>query len=311
MNQAVFLDSGTLGELKIDADWELYPNTPPEKVVERCSPHSIVITNKVRMTKEIIEKCPLLKLICVAATGVDHMDLEAAKAKGIVVCNVPDYSSPGVIQLTIFFILALFHNPLPYIEDVKQGRWQKSPLFTFLDYPIHEVAGKTLGILGYGKIGKGVAEVAKALGMKVKVCAHKNKDLGEVEVCNLEELLPQVDVLSCHVPLNSQTKNMISKKEFLLMKPSAYLINVARGGIVNESDLAQVLKNKLLAGAALDVLSQEPPNNGNPLLEKGISHLLLTPHMAWGSLESRDRLITTLKNNISSYLKGKPQNCVF
>ncbi len=308
--KAVFLDAESLGKnfpldpLKtLPCEWTFYPITHANEVLERAANCEILVTNKVKLTREILAQLPALKLICLSATGFDNIDIHAASEFGITVCNVPAYSTPSVVQLTILLMLALFHNLIPYHQAVSQGAWQKHPFSSILDFPIVEVQGKTLGILGYGKLGQGVAEVAKAFGMKVLVASRK-------EGLQLVELLPQVDVLTLHLPLNASTRNTISAKEIALMKPSSFLINVARGGLVNEVDLANALKEKRLAGAAVDVLSNEPPKEGNPLLQPDIPNLIVTPHIAWGSVESRKRVVLGLRDNILAFTSGKPQNVV-
>lgn len=313
--EAVFLDAETLGKgfslkplQELPLSWTFYPATSPEEVASRISSASIVLTNKVRLTKEVLEKSPSLKLICVTATGYDNVDVEAAKKQGIFVCNIPAYSTSSLIQLTLLYILALFNNLISYAEATKNGKWQKSKQFSILDYPIREVEGKTLGIVGYGNIGKGIAKAAQALGMKVVIGQHMDPAKSIPGALPLPELLKQVDVVSFHLPLNAKTRNLITAKELALMRPSAFLVNAARGGIVNEVDLAEALKKGVLAGAALDVLTSEPPREDHPLLQKDVPNLIVTPHIGWGSLEARLRLLAILKENISSFLQGKPKN---
>jgi len=314
-SSAVFLDSDTLGaHFPIDAlkslpvEWTFYPKTSPSETASRISDAEIVVTNKVRISRELLEKAPHLKLICVAATGYDNIDITAAKERGVIVCNAPGYSTPHVIQVTMLFILSLFSSLVPYAEDVRAGRWQKSPLYCFLDYPLIEMKGKKIGIVGYGTIGKEVGRLCEAFGMKVLIAQHLEPVRSVAGAVPLRELLPQVDVMTFHLPLNSRTRNLISAPELALMKPSAFLVNTARGGIINEADLADALCQKKIGGAALDVLSSEPPSPDNPLLQKGIPNLILTPHIAWGSSEARHRLVQMVAENIKAFLGGNPQN---
>jgi glycerate dehydrogenase len=314
---AVFLDAESLGKgfslstlNDLPLHWTFYPATSPIDVVARIETATIVVTNKVRLNKEILKQAPNLKLICVSATGYDNIDLEAAKSLGIPICNIPAYSTSSVIQLTWALILALFNNLIAYAEATRKGLWQKSPQFCMLDYPITEVEGKILGIVGYGNIGKGVARCALAFGMQILIAQHTDPSRAMPGALPLEELLQKVDVVTFHLPLTSKTRNLVAAKELSLMKPYSFLVNVSRGGIVNEPDLAMALERGRLAGAALDVLSSEPPPENHPLLQKKLPNLILTPHIGWGSLESRLRLLRILKENISSFLNGKPQNKV-
>lgn len=310
---AVFLDTKTLGSgvslepLKTpDLSWHFFEETPHKETASRIQQADIVVSNKVKLTAELLRACKNLKLICVAATGYNNVDIEAAQELGIKVCNVPDYSTASVVQLTIAFIFSLFTNLCAYVKAVQQGAWEKSSLFCLLDYPILEIRGKRLGIVGYGNLGKEVARAAQALGMDIVIASHKNTP-GTVP---LNELLKTVDVVTIHTPLTPQTKNLIGAKELALMKKTAFLINTARGGIVNEKDLAQALKHHVIAGAAMDVLTTEPPTNSNPLLERDVPNLILTPHVGWASLEARTRLVGIIKENIHSFLKGTLQNAI-
>lgn len=315
--KAVFLDTSTLGkEISLETlnelplEWVFYPQTRPEETNQRIQDATVIVSNKVLLTQELLQQAPALKLICVAATGYNNVDLETAKRLGITVCNIPNYSTPSVVQLTLTFLLALMTNLVAYVEATREGRWQKSPQFFFLDYPIHEIQRKKLGIIGYGALGKQVATLAAALGMEVLVASHTSGEKREEPTLPLDQVLQKADVVTIHTPLTPQTKNLIQMRELRLMKPSAFLINTARGGIVNEKDLAEALKSGVIAGAAIDVLSIEPPSEAHPLLEKDIPNLLLTPHVGWASLESRLRLVQILKANIKAYLEGFSQNLV-
>lgn len=312
--KAVFLDAKTLGSgtcfallEEMGVEWTFFDETKPQERVERIKGAQIVVTNKVVLTEEILKSSSELKLVCVAATGYNNVDLAAAKKEGILVCNVPNYSTASVVQLTIAFIFALATNLLSYTQATKEGRWQRSSLFCCLDYPIMELEGKKLGIIGYGQLGKQVAHLMQAVGMEILIAKSRTP---LAEALPLEEVLTHSDVVSIHAPLTKQTHHLIQRKELLSMKRSSFLINTARGGIVNEKDLADALREGLIAGAGVDVLSQEPPPADHPLLQADVPHLLLTPHVGWGSLESRKRLLAALKTNIDAFLKGVPINLV-
>lgn len=314
--KASFLDAGTLGEgcslqplQSISVDWTFFPTTHPNQTLSRVADCEIVVTNKVLLNADILKASPNLKLICIAATGTNCVDLHTAKQLGITVCNIPSYSSPSVVQLTILFLIALTTQFLLYAKAGKE-RWPNSPYFSILDYPIGELAGKTLGIIGYGDIGKRVEKVAQSLEMNIQIARHTDPHKYIKGAISLQKLLAEADFISIHTPLNPQTAHLIRAQELQLMKPTAFLINVSRGGIVHEKDLADALKNGTIAGAALDVLSQEPPPADHPLLQKDVPNLLLTPHIGWASTESRNRLLEILKENILSFLKGHSINTV-
>ena len=310
--KAVFLDYESLDKNDLDfsalrevfTDLELYPSTLAIQVLERVQHADVVITNKVVLDAETLKQCVSLKLILISATGTNNVDLAQAKAQGITVCNCQGYGTSAVAQHTLMLMLALATSVIQYDHTVKQGEWNKSPIFCLLDFPIVELAGKTLGILGYGELGQAVAKLAEAFGMKIIVGALPNRST-ENRVA-LSELLPQVDFLSLHCPLTEETRDLIDSKAFGKMKPSAFLINCARGGIVNEHDLATALRTGKIAGAATDVLSVEPPKEGNVLLANNIPNLIITPHSAWGSVDARQRIVQQLTENASAFQQGKP-----
>jgi glycerate dehydrogenase len=315
--KAVFLDTDTIGKAisldflkQLPLNWHFYPSTLAQNTLAHIEGAEVVVTNKVLLSKEILEKSSSVKLICVSATGYNNIDLTAAKNLKVTVCNVPAYSTPSVIQHTWLLILALFSNLIPYAKATKEGRWQISPQFCMLDYPIAEIQGKTLGIVGFGHIGKAVAKVAAAFGMHVVVAQHSDPERHIAGALPLDEVLKKADVITFHAPLTSATKNLITTRELKLMKPSAFLVNVARGGIINEADLSEALKKHVISGAALDVLSTEPPSASNPLLQKDVPNLILTPHIAWAGFEARERLLAGVKENIEHFLRGNPQNVV-
>ena len=316
MFKGVVLDADTLGLSDIDlgsitelpVEWEIDGNSHPDQVAEQIASAHVIITNKVPVGAVDMAASPQLKLIAVAATGVNIIDLQAARAADIAVCNCVRNGTESVVQHTFALLLALNTRLLDYHRDCMTGRWQQSPMFCLLDYPVEELSGKTLGIVGYGELGRGVARIAEAFGMEVKMaCLPGRASEGRTP---LLELLPQVDVLSLHCPLTEQTRNLIGNAELALMKPSALLLNVARGGIVDEAALATALRNGEISGAGVDVLSEEPPRNGSPLLAPDIPNLLVTPHSAWSSQRARQTLVNQIAENIRAFLGGKPKRLV-
>ena len=311
--KAVFLDYESLDKNDLDFsqlkaafdELILYPSTTPEQVLERVQDVDVIISNKVMIDANTIEHCRHLKLILISATGTNNVDLVKATAKGVVVCNCQGYGTSAVAQHTIALMLALATSLLKYDQAVKQGQWNNSPIFCLMDFPIIELSGKTLGILGYGELGKAVAKLAEAFGMNVLVGALPNRSSGEKRV-PFAELLPQVDFLTLHCPLTDETKDLINTQQFDLMKNSAFLINCARGGIVNEQALADALRQGKIAGAATDVLSVEPPKDGNVLLAEDIPNLIITPHSAWGSVQARQRMMNQLFENAEAFKQGQP-----
>lgn len=319
--KAVFLDAHTLGgdisltpiEEAVDS-LTCWPSTQPDQVLERLQGMEVAIVNKVVLNEQHFAAVPTLKFIAVTATGLNNIDMEAARARKIKVANVSGYAGPALVQHTFSLMLALAANLLKYTEDVKQGRWEKSDLFCLLDHPMQELAGKTLGIVGYGDLGQGVARVAEAFGMRVLVAARPGPGgagsdsggggTGEVERVPLAELLPQVDVLSIHCLLSEQTRNLIDEAALRAMPPHALLINTARGGIVDEVALAHALRQGWIGGAGVDVLSEEPPRNGNVLLEGNIPNLIVTPHCAWGTREARERIVASTAENLADFHRG-------
>lgn len=309
---AVFLDYESLDKNDLDfsalhaafSQLELYPSTLATQVLARVQHADVIISNKVVLDAETLKQCSSLKLILISATGTNNIDLAQAKAQGITVCNCQGYGTSAVAQHTLMLMLALATSVIQYDRAVRQGEWNKSPIFCLLDFPIVELAGKTLGILGYGELGQAVAKLAEAFGMKIIVGALPNRST-ENRVA-LSELLPQVDFLSLHCPLTEETRDLIDSQAFERMKPSAFLINCARGGIVNEQALATALRTGQIAGAATDVLSVEPPKEGNILLTDDIPNLIITPHNAWGSVDARQRIVQQLTENALAFQQGQP-----
>ncbi|MCU1718828.1 2-hydroxyacid dehydrogenase [Pseudomonas sp. 5P_3.1_Bac2] len=315
--QAVFLDHASLdlGDLDLQAleqcfsQLKRYPQTSAAQVIERLQDIQVAITNKVPMTAEVFAACPDLKLVLITATGTNLIDLPAARAHGVTVCNCQGYGTPSVAQHTLMLLLALATRLSDYQTDIRAGAWQQAQQFCLLDHPIIELHGKTLGLLGHGELGSAVACLAEAFGMRVVLGQLPGRP-ARPDRLPLDELLSQVDALTLHCPLNEHTRDLIGARELRLMKPQALLINTARGGLINEQALADALRAGLLGGAATDVLSQEPPRDGNPLLAADIPRLIITPHSAWGSREARQRIVTQLTENARSFFAGDPQRVV-
>ncbi len=293
-----------LGELKI------YERTTPSQVVERSKDAEVVLTNKVPITREIMNKLPNLKHIAVTATGYNIIDLEAAREKGVIVTNVKGYSSYSVAQHTFALLFALTNRVETHDQAVQKGKWQKSKDFTFRETRLVEMYGKTLGLIGLGDIGEKVAEIGLALGMEVNVYRKNPKKTTNLKIhqVSLTDVFSKSDVISLHCPLTSETEGIVNKAHLNIMKETAYIINTGRGALVNEKDLASALKNKKIAGAGLDVLSSEPPTAENPLLN--IENCVITPHIAWSLKEARERLMGLIVDNINAYKEGKPINVV-
>ena len=311
--KAVFLDYASLDQNDLNFkdlektfdEWEIYPSTSSEQLLERIQNVDVIISNKVVVNAEAIQQCPNLKLILISATGTNNIDLVQAKKQGVVVCNCQAYGTSAVAQHTLMLMLNLATSFKQYERAVQNGDWNKASQFCLLDYPIIELEGKTLGILGYGELGKAVAKLAEAFGMKILVGALPNRPVQENRI-PFNELLSQVDFLTLHCPLSTDTQNLIDAKAFDAMKPSAFLINCARGGIVNEQDLADALIAGKIAGAATDVLMVEPPKDGTVLLNSEIPNLLITPHSAWGSVDARQRIVQQMVENVEAFKKGQP-----
>lgn len=313
----VLLDSGTLdfGDLRLTAleklgHFKAYPFTRPEDAARRIAKASQVIVNKFVLNAETLKSARFLRAVHVAATGVNNVDLQAAREAGIRVTNVAGYSTESVVQLTFSFLLAMAVNLLKYDQALHAGAWSRSKFFMWPRFPVSEVHGKTLGVIGCGAIGRRVCEVAGAFGLKVLICripgrTYSAKDSRRV---SLARLLTQSDYITIHAPLTPLTRDLIGESELRTMKRSACLINMARGGIVNERALLKALKKKWISCAATDVLAQEPPSADEPLLK--LPNLIAMPHMGWASLESRRRLVFEVARNIKAFKSGKKRNCV-
>lgn len=288
-------------------DYKVYERTSPEEVIERIGNSDAVFLNKIQITKEIFDACPKLKYIGVLATGYNVIDLDAAREHGVTVTNIPAYSTDSVAQHVFSFILYFTNQVAQHSASVMSGDWVKCPDFCYWNGSLSELAGKTLGIFGYGNIGRRVAELGKAFGMKVICCTRTPKE-GMPENVSFEELLKRSDFLTLHAPLTDKTKNIINKESLSLMKKNAYLINTARGGFVVEKDLADCLNKGGIAGFAADVLLQEPMAKDCPLLKA--KNCVITPHIAWAPLETRKRLQGIAEENLKAWLEGSPINVV-
>ena len=310
--RAVFLDYATVS-FDDDLDparlerampqLELRMHTTQAEVPAAIAGAGIVLLNKLRLTRETIAASPALKLVLLAATGTNNVDLEAAREHGVAVCNLRDYCTASVVQHVVGVLLLLTHRLREYDGLVRSGAWQRGEQFCLLDYPIRELTGRTLGIVGFGTLGKSVAHAAQALGMRVRV-ANRPGGTPAAGRADLDDLLPDVDVLSLHCPLTPATEGMISAARLARMKADAVLVNTARGALVDSAALADALRAGRLGGAAIDVLPQEPPADGNPLLAGDIPNLIVTPHIAWAAREARQRCLDEMAANAEDFLRG-------
>ena len=318
--QIVFLDAATYGDISLNSfsdvwDCTVHHATRPDETIQRIAGHGIAVTNKVVFDEAVVNSAEArgLKLIAVAATGTDIIDKDAAAKRGVKVCNVPGYATQSVAQFTMALILELASHAGKYGDAVKMGDWQRSPVFSLLTFPNMELRGKKLGIIGYGNIGRTVAAMARGFGMEILIAARPGSDrLLPKERLSIGEVLQQADIVSLHCPLTPETKNLINHQSLSLMKPTAFLINTARGALIDEAALIDALRLKQIAGAALDVISQEPPAADHPIIRAAskLDNLLVTPHTAWSSREAREHLLVEVKENVQAFLRGQPRNLV-
>ena len=288
---------------------EVFERTAIQEIQRRAGNAEVVLTNKTPLSAEILAELPHLKLISVLATGVNVVDLEAAGARGITVCNVPGYSTPNVAQAVFALLLELTNQPALHAAEVRDGGWSSCPDFCFWRGELVELDGRTLGLVGYGAIGQAVAAVGRALGMNVLAARRKSSVSADgVTYTDVDTIFRESDVVSLHCPLTSETKELVNATQLSVMKPTAYLINTSRGGVIHEQDLADALNEEKIAGAGLDVLSVEPPPVSNPLLTA--KNCLITPHIAWASRAARQRLIEATSENVRGFVDGSPQNVV-
>jgi len=310
-HEIVFLDRESVGadvrRPNFPHNYKEYESTwTPEEIVDRLKDASIAIINKVPMRADVLKQLPKLKLIAVAATGTDVVDKAYCKEHGVTVVNIRNYAFNTVPEHVIGLMFALRRNLFAYVEDVRNGRWAEVDQFCFFDHPIRDIAGSTMGVVGYGAIGRAVAKRAECLGMKILPFDV----VPQPGLVDFDTILKESDVVTLHVPLTPETKNMIGAKQFKMMKPTAILINTARGGLVDEAALAEALENGTIAGAGFDVLTKEPPKEGNILLDLRLPNFILTPHVAWASREAMQILADQLIDNIEAFAGGKPQNVV-
>ena len=317
IRSAVFLDLDSIDRDDLDLSklnavvdsWQWHGLVKEGELNEALAGADVVVSNKVILADDHLSRAGNLKLVCIAATGTNNIDLESAARNNIAVCNVDGYATPSVVQHVFTLLLAITTRFNEYTSAVKQGDWSRSSFFCLLDYPIRELAGKTIGIAGYGHLGRAVAGIAEAFGMKV-LLAKRNIDDTRPGRVAMHDLLPQVDVLSLHCPLTEETRGMIGADELSLMKKDAVLINTTRGGLVDEDALLDALETQKIGGAGLDVLEKEPPPVGYPLLKAELPNLVITPHTAWASQESRQRLINEIALNIEAFKAGELRNAV-
>ena len=314
--KAVYLEEGavnkgdiTLKPIMDVIETEVYYNTTEEDKFEHIGDAEVVFSNKVIFDEETFKKCPNLKYIGVCATGYNVIDIEAAKRYGVTVTNVPAYSTDAVAQLTWGFIIELVNHISVHNKSIHEGDWCKSEIFCYWLDKVTELSGKTLGVIGYGNIGRKVTDIALIFGMKVLVyTAHPDKYEAKenMKFVSKDEVFKNADIITLHCPMNDETKGMICKENIEKMKDGIYIVNVSRGGLVNEQDLADALKSGKVAGAAADVVSVEPIKEDNPLL--GAPNMILTPHIGWASVEARERLIQAVADNLKAYLNGEKLN---
>ena len=310
--KSVFLDYATLSNGDLDPG-PLYRTAPgltlleaarPQELSECIAGHAIVMLNKLHITRELIENAPDLRLIVLSATGTNNVDLEAARERGVAVCNVVDYCTPSVVQHVLGVLLSLTHNLPAYSREAIDGTWAHGRHFTRLDHPIRELQGRTLGVIGWGVLGRAVAKACEsALGMQVLVAQRPGSEPAPGRVA-IDELMRRADVVTLHCPLTPATTHLIDARRLALMKPDAVLINTARGALIDIAALAAVLAQGRIGGAAIDVLPQEPPVDGSPLFAGELKNLLVTPHIAWAAVESRQRCLDEIAANVADWLAG-------
>jgi glycerate dehydrogenase len=310
----VFLERNTFNipfrKPAFNHQWIEYGETAPAEVVGRLDQATIAICNKLPLRAEALKQLPALRLIAVAATGVDNVDLEYCHNHNIAVCNTRGYAVNSLPEHALMLMLALRRNLIAYRADVQAGRWHEARQFCLLDHSIEDLKGSALGIVGFGKLGHSMAKLGRAIGMNVLVAERRNAAVVRPDCVVFEDVLRLSDVVSLHCPLTEQTKNLIGAAELKLMKRSAILINTARGGLIDEEALIEALKNGTIAGAGIDVLRNEPPRDGNPLLDVDLPNLIVTPHNAWASRQAMQTLADQLIDNLEAFIRGEPRNLV-
>lgn len=317
--KAVFLDFGTMGAGELDPspladivpDFQAFDSTPQELVASRIDGVDFVFANKTRMTEEIISAATSLRFIGLTATGVDNVDLEAARKHDVAVCNIRAYCTQSVVEHVFAVLLNLTHSIRQYDTLVSSGAWQRADNFCMLEFPIRELSAMTIGIVGHGVLGEAVAKTAQWFGMSVMIARRPGQPaVPDDDRVDLDDLLKCCDVLSLHCPLTKDTRGLIGTRQLELMKPTAILINTARGALVDTRALVEALGNGTIAAAAIDVLPQEPPVEGDPLLDYAGDNLIMTPHIAWGTVEARQNAINEVAANLRAFLEGERRNRV-
>ena len=315
--KAVLLDWDTMGpDLNIGEmrallpSLEIYGDTLPSQTIERIGDAGIVLGNKVGLTAEVFEACPSIRFIGLTATGTDNVDVAAARKRGIAVANIRAYCTQSVVEHVFGCLLSLTHSLGRYAGDVRNGAWSRAENFCLITHPIRELSAMTLGLVGYGELARGVERIARAFNMEVLIAARAGSEGIPEGRVSLDDLLARADVVSLHCPLNDATRGLFGAEQFRKMKDSAVLINTARGGLVDSRALADALRNGDIAAAAIDVLPQEPPVAGDPLLDYEGDNLVVTPHIAWGTLQARQNAIDELTANIRAFLDGERRNRV-
>jgi glycerate dehydrogenase len=312
MERIVFLERNTVQASfrrpDFDHEWIEYGESLQEQVVDRLRGATIVISNKLALREPDLARLPELKLIAIAATGFDCVDLDYCRAHNIAVCNVRAYAANSVSEHVLMLMLALRRNLPAYREDVRQGRWQQSKQFCLYTHKLHDLRGSTLGIIGYGAIGKAMGRLGESIGMRVLISDHKNAATIRAGRTPFAEVLRESDVVTLHCPLTDETRDLVGSAELEMMKRDALLINTARGGLVEVQALIEALQNGVIAGAAVDALREEPPRAGNPLLELDLPNFIVTPHVAWASDEAMQSLADQLIDNLEAFVRGAPRN---
>ncbi|CAN5679707.1 D-2-hydroxyacid dehydrogenase [soil metagenome] len=314
MERIIFLERNTIDaefrRPRFDHEWVEYGETERGQIVERLRDATIAICNKLPLREPDLSRLPKLKLIAVAATGVDNLDLGYCKSQGIAVCNTRNYAKHSLPEHVLMLMLALRRNLVAYLQEVRDSKWQQAKQFCLLNHAIHDLHGGKIGIVGYGFMGQAVAALAGSIGMQVLVAERKHPAILREGRTEFAEVLRQSDVLTLHCPLTEETRNLIDVEEFKSMKREAILINTARGGLVREEALVEALEAGVIAGAAFDVLSEEPPRQGNILLDQHLPNLIVTPHVAWASKESMQTLADQLIVTLEAFIRGEPTNLV-
>lgn len=314
MEYIVFLERSTFAVAfrrpRFEHTWVDYEVTQPTEIVERLRDATIAICNKLPLRADVLSQLPSLRLIAVAATGVDNVDLELCKSHNIAVCNGRNYATTSLPEHVLTLIFALRRNLIAYRDDVISGDWQQAKQFCLLNHPINDASGSTIGIVGYGALGKATANLAQAVGMDVLVAERKDATIIREGRTPFTEVLRRSDVLSLHCPLTEATRNLIGAAELKMMKATAVLINTARGALVDEVALVDALKDQTIGGAGIDVLRVEPPTASNVLLEERLPNLIVTPHVAWASREAMQALADQVIDNLEAFVRGQPRNLV-